>query len=56
MSAVVTATRPPKVLPMNEMNPPVDGNTLLNSESVLPRNKMATPARMIVNGDANPAV
>ena len=56
MSAVVTATRPPKVLPMKEMNPPVEGNTLQNSESVLPRNRMATPARMIVSGEAKPAV
>ena len=55
-SAVVTAVRPPKVLPTKEMKPPVDGRTLENSESVLPRNRIATPARMMVRGDANPAV
>ena len=56
MSAVVTAVRPPKVFPMNEMKPPVDGSTFVNSDSVLPRNAMATIARRIVRGEARPAV
>ncbi len=54
--AVVTAVRPPKVLPMKEMNPPVEGSTLVNSERVLPRKSRATPAAMMVSGEASPAV
>ena len=54
--AVVTAIRPPKVLPTKEMNPPVEGRTLVNSDKVLARNKIATPAATMVKGDASPAV
>src|SRR5260370_26769940 len=44
-SAVVTALVPPKVLPTNEMNPPVDGWARENSDSVLPSSATATPGR-----------
>ena len=52
----MTALVPPKVLPTNEMKPPVDGWALENSASVLPRKAIATPATMIVSGAATPAV
>ena len=41
---------------MKEMKPPVEGNTLVNSESVLPRKRIAMPAATMVSGDASPAV
>jgi hypothetical protein len=55
-SAVVTALVPPNVLPTNEMNPPVEGWARENWASVLPSSAIATPAAMIVSGDATPAV
>jgi hypothetical protein len=47
---------PPKVLPTNEMKPPVEGSTRENWASVLPSSAMAMPATMIVSGAAIPAV
>src|SRR5450755_1742232 len=55
-SAVVTALVDPKVLPTNEMNPPVDGWTRENRASVLPSSAIAIPATTIVSGAAIPAV
>src|SRR5260221_2815546 len=55
-SAVVTALVPPKVLPTNEMNPPVDGWARANWASVLPSRAMAMMAAMMVSGAAMPAV
>ena len=53
---MVTALVPPKVLPTNEMNPPVDGIALENWDSVLPSSAIAMAATMTVSGAAMPAV
>src|SRR5580704_13624342 len=55
-SAVVTALVPPKVLPTNVMNPPVDGCARANWDSVLASSAIATAAARIVSGAAMPAV
>ena len=55
-SDVVTPTRAPKVLPTKVMKPPVEGITLVNSESELPRKAIAMPATKMVSGEARPAV
>ncbi len=55
-SAVVTALVPPKVLPTNEMKPPVDGCARENWARVLPSSAIAMAATMIVSGAAMPAV
>ena len=46
----------PKALPMKVMNEPVEGCARENWASVFPRKAMATPAAMIVRGEAMPAV
>ncbi len=46
----------PKALPMKVMNEPVEGCARENWARVLPRKAMATPAAMMVSGEATPAV
>ncbi len=53
-SAVVTALVPPKVLPTNEMKPPVDGCTRENWARVLPSSAIAIAGHDDRRGAATP--
>ena len=56
MTAVAIALVGPNALPMKVMNEPVEGCARENCARVLARKPMATPAAMIVSGEAMPAV